>query len=140
MKRTVTILTALFWSTMAIGFAIVALFETNIVLSGDLSDNTLLDYYCTLAMELLTIAAIPFALRLFRFASVKRRLVEQPESLLRFASLRMMLIAIPMLINGFLYYMFMSTTFGYMGIICLLCMSFVYPSANRCKSEISREE
>lgn len=140
MKRTVTILTALFWSTMAIGFAIVALFETNIVLSGDLSDNTLLDYYCTLAMELLTIAAIPFALRLFRFASVKRRLVEQPESLLRFASLRMMLIAIPMLINGFLYYMFMSTTFGYMGIICLLCMSFVYPSDNRCKSEISREE
>ena len=140
MKRTVTILTALFWSTMAIGFAIVALFETNIVLSGDLSDNTLLDYYCTLAMELLTIAAIPFALRLFRFASVKRRLVEQPESLLRFASLRMMLIAIPMLMNGFLYYMFMSTTFGYMGIICLLCMSFVYPSANRCKSEISREE
>lgn len=140
MKRTVTILNALFWSTMAIGFAIVALFETNIVLSGDLSDNTLLDYYCTLAMELLTIAAIPFALRLFRFASVKRRLVEQPESLLRFASLRMMLIAIPMLINGFLYYMFMSTTFGYMGIICLLCMSFVYPSANRCKSEISREE
>lgn len=140
MKRTVTILTALFWSTMAIGFAIVALFETNIVLSGDLSDNTLLDYYCTLAMELLTIAAIPFALRLFRFASVKRRLVEQPESLLRFASLRMMLIAIPMLVNGFLYYMFMSTTFGYMGIICLLCMSFVYPSANRCKSEISREE
>ena len=140
MKRIVTILTALFWSTMAIGFAIVALFETNIVLSGDLSDNTLLDYYCTLAMELLTIAAIPFALRLFRFASVKRRLVEQPESLLRFASLRMMLIAIPMLINGFLYYMFMSTTFGYMGIICLLCMSFVYPSANRCKSEISREE
>lgn len=140
MKRTVTILTALFWSTMAIGFAIVALFETNIVLSGDLSDNTLLDYYCTLAMELLTIAAIPFALRLFRFASVKRRLVEQPESLLRFASLRMMLIAIPMLINGLLYYMFMSTTFGYMGIICLLCMSFVYPSANRCKSEISREE
>lgn len=140
MKRTVTILTALFWSTMAIGFTIVALFETNIVLSGDLSDNTLLDYYCTLAMELLTIAAIPFALRLFRFASVKRRLVEQPESLLRFASLRMMLIAIPMLINGLLYYMFMSTTFGYMGIICLLCMSFVYPSANRCKSEISREE
>ena len=140
MKRTVTILTALFWSTMAIGFAIVALFETNIVLSGDLSDNTLLDYYCTLAMELLTIAAIPFALRLFRFASVKRRLVEQPESLLRFALLRMMLIAIPMLINGLLYYMFMSTTFGYMGIICLLCMSFVYPSANRCKSEISREE
>lgn len=140
MKRTVTILNALFWSTMAIGFAIVALFETNIVLSGDLSDNTLLDYYCTLAMELLTIAAIPFALRLFRFASVKRRLVEQPESLLRFASLRMMLIAIPMLVNGFLYYMFMSTTFGYMGIICLLCMSFVYPSANRCKSEISREE
>lgn len=140
MKRTVTILTALFWSTMAIGFAIVALFETNIVLSGDLSDNTLLDYYCTLAMELLTIAAIPFALRLFRFASIKRRLVERPESLLRFASLRMMLIAIPMLINGFLYYMFMSTTFGYMGIICLLCMSFVYPSANRCKSEISREE
>ena len=140
MKRTVTILTALFWSTMAIGFAIVALFETNIVLSGDLSDNTLLDYYCTLARELLTIAAIPFALRLFRFASVKRRLVEQPESLLRFASLRMMLIAIPMLINGLLYYMFMSTTFGYMGIICLLCMSFVYPSANRCKSEISREE
>lgn len=137
MKRTVRILQAIFCTSIAIGAVMVALFETNVLLEGDLSGNDVVEYYWTLAMELTTIVAIPLALRLFRFGGVRRRLLADNASLLPFALLRMGLLALPMLANCLLYYLFMSTTFGYMGIICLLCMTFVYPSANRCKEEVN---
>ena len=140
MKRTTTILQILFWASIAIGIAIVAMYETNLLLEGDFSGNGVAEYYCTLAMELLTIVAIPTALRLFRFQGVKRRLAINARSFLPLALLRLMLIAVPMLANSLLYYLFMSTTFGYMGIICLLCMTFVYPSSKRCEAETSVTE
>lgn len=140
MKRTVRILQAIFWISIAIGLAMVALFETNVLLEGDLSGNGVVEYYWTLAMELITIVAIPTALRLFRFGGVRRRLASDKQSLLPLALLRMALLALPMLANALLYYLFMSTTFGYMGIICLLCMTFVYPSAQRCEAEVKNEE
>ena len=118
----------------------VALFETNVLLEGDLSGNGVVEYYWTLAMELITIVAIPTALRLFRSGGVRRRLASDKQSLLPLALLRMALLALPMLANALLYYLFMSTTFGYMGIICLLCMTFVYPSAQRCEAEVKNEE
>lgn len=117
-----------------------ALFETNVLLEGDLSGNGVVEYYWTLAMELITIVAIPTALRLFRFGGVRRRLDADKQSLLPLALLRMALLVLPMLANALLYYLFMSTTFGYMGIICLLCMTFVYPSAQRCEAEVKNEE
>ena len=47
----------------------------------------------------------------------------------------MSLLADPMLINTLLYYVFMNVAFGYMAIIGLLSMVFVYPSKSRCEQE-----
>ena len=37
----------------------------------------------------------------------------------------------PMMLNTWLYYQFMNVAFGYMGIIGLLSLAFVYPTRTR---------
>ena len=46
----------------------------------------------------------------------------------------------PWLINTFMYYQTMAPTFGYMAIILMLCLFFVYPSMERCVDETSENE
>ena len=48
-------------------------------------------------------------------------------------------LCLPMLINTFMYYQTMSPAFGYMAIILVLCLFFVYPSIGRCIEETSEE-
>ena len=61
------------------------------------------------------------------------------HALFKWGLLRLALILIPMVGNTYLYYMFMNTTFGYLAIIQLLSLPFVYPSMSRCKSEVEAE-
>ena len=48
---------------------------------------------------------------------------------------RLIILEAPMVINTLLYYIYMNTTFGYLGIILLLCLPFVFPSLSRCEDE-----
>ena len=140
-EKTATALKSLFCVAIAAGAAMVVVFESNLVLPGGMAGDSLMEYCFTVGLELLPIASLPLALRLFKFAGVKARLAGKGAgALLPLAVVRMMLIAVPMLANALLYYLFMSTTFGYMAIICLLCMTFIYPSAGRCQSEITFDE
>ena len=52
---------------------------------------------------------------------------------------RLLILEVPMVINTLLYYIYMNTTFGYMGIMLLLCLPFVFPTLNRCLAETSQE-
>jgi hypothetical protein len=45
-----------------------------------------------------------------------------------------------LLANTLLYYVFMNTSFGYLAIIILLCMPFVYPSKDKCMAEAFMED
>ena len=53
--------------------------------------------------------------------------------------MRLLILEVPMVSNTYLYYMYMNTTFGYLAIILLLCLPFVFPSLNRCLAETSEE-
>ena len=140
MRNTSNKLKTLYAASIAVAIAITAVYEANVLAAGDKAGDDVLEYYCTTMMELLTIILIPLALRLFKLDKVRNKLIKGgEETLLKMASLRMALIALPMIANTTLYYLFMSTTFGYMSIICLICMAFIYPSENRCKSEIADE-
>ena len=93
------------------------------------------------AMELLTLVAIPLSLRMFRFAPVRHALaVGADRALARWGTVRILLLALPMVANTLLYYLFMSTTFGYMAIILFLCMPFVFPALGKCYYEVSMAE
>lgn len=129
-------LLAVFFSLIAGCVVLAILGETDILPSGLLADDKLWEYYMVGTMELITICTIPLALRLFRFKAVAARLVHRPHAmLLRWGVVRMAMIAVPMTANTLLYYLFMNVAFGYMAIIGLLCLAFVYPSETRCKQE-----
>lgn len=115
--------------------AIVAVFETNLLpvgllTIGDGSD----EFVAVTVMEILTLAAIPFALRMFHFTLVAEAL-PYDTALYRWGMFRMMLICLPMVVNTVGYYLYMNVAFGYMAIILFLCLAFIMPTKARCEAE-----
>lgn len=126
-----------FWLPVVICLVLVVLYENECLLPGDLAGNKETEYYTAIVMELITICLIPLALRLFRFAKVRSDISAKGDNGLRvWASLRMALLTLPMMLNCWLYYQYLNTAFGYMGIIGLLSLAFVYPSRSRCEQEL----
>ena len=132
-----------FICSIAVALIIIILYETEILLPGALALNNKLCFVVATIMELLTIAIIPFALRLFKFRKVNSKLTENEstrwENLLKFGSVRILLLAIPMIINVVCYYLFTLTAFAYMAIILFLCMFFVYPTVDKCIAETTKQ-
>lgn len=129
---------------MALSLIIVVLYETEWLADGVWATDKSLEFVIATVMELLTICLIPLALRLFKFKHIHRQLHQAPEdvrwsSLLRYGSLRLNMLCLPLLVNTLLYYLFMNVAFGYMAIILLLCLFFVYPSMARCVDDTLAE-
>lgn len=130
----------LFWGGLALTLLLVVFHETDVWESGKLADDGQSEFVAMTGMELLSLASIFFGLRLFKFRMIHEKLVAQKSSaLLRFGVFRLMLLEIPMLCNTYFYYMYMAPTFGYLAIILLLCLPFVYPTMNRCTAETTAE-
>lgn len=123
---------------IALCLLIVVLYECEILVSSDLSNNTQLVFFLQIVMEFASIIVIPVALKLFAFKPVRRRLLKtKGTALLRWGTTRIQLLCVPMLVDTLLYYQTMWAGFGYLGIILLLCLFFVYPSMGRCIDETS---
>lgn len=141
MKRVKNILSVLFWTTLAIAATMVIVFETNMVEPGVLvgaSGNG--EFLVTILMELLTLASVPLALKLFHFRRIRRDLVIRKESsLLRWGFIRLSMLSVLLVANTLLYYIYMCTAFGYMALIIVICLPFVYPSMDRCLTETEEE-
>lgn len=130
-----------FYGYISLALLVLALFEFDILPLGYCADSTSLQYYLLVIMELLTIACVPLALKLFSLKKVKHRLYEQGfPTLGLWGSIRMGLIGLPLLLNVVLYELTIAATFGYLAIITSLCLAFVFPSENRCLNEIDLEE
>jgi len=141
MKETQRKLSILYVAAIAIAVAMAVLFETGIAPVGLLPSNGQTEFIVATAMELITLVAIPMALRLFKFATVARSLVtDGAAALLRWGAVRIAMLGVPLLFNTLLYYMYMATAFGYMAIILLISMVFIYPSEGRCEAETERKE
>lgn len=123
---------------LTIGF--VLLYETDTLESGLLAEDKQSEFFLTFMMELLSLSAAFLGLRLFKFAFVHAELVTHPEpAMLKWGIIRLLILEVPMLIDTLLYYIYMNTTFGYLGIMLLLCLPFVFPSVGRCLAETSEE-
>lgn len=136
LQRTHRILLITFWLNMAAA-AIVAI-------AGELFDVALpnvgggnTEFILLTMMELLTIGIIPLALRLFRFAFIKRQIAEKKEkALLKWGACRLDMLQFPLLGNIMFYYLFMHPAFGYLALILLVTLVFVYPTRRRCEEEL----
>lgn len=129
----------IFLTAIAVGLVIVVLFENDLLPCGIMiSDDKSVEFVLATIMELLTICVIPVALKLFRFKRISK-LLTSAEALSKWGTIRLLMLCVPMIVNTVFYYMFMNVAFGYMGIIIFLCLFFVVPTKERCRSEIKTE-
>jgi hypothetical protein len=136
MKKTLRQLQTFMFSMIGITVVLVVLFETDVLPSGLMATEKQTEFLLTTLMELLTLASVYMALRLFKFDKVHQELVTRKAvGLRRWGLIRLAILLLPMPLNTVLYYLFMNTTFGYMAIILAICLPFVYPSEARCEAE-----
>lgn len=129
----------IFLTSIAVGLVIVVFFENDLLPCGIMiSDDKSVEFVVATIMELLTICVIPVALKLFRFKRISK-LLTSAEALSKWGTIRLLMLCVPMIVNTVFYYMFMNVAFGYMGIIIFLCLFFVVPTKERCRSEIKTE-
>ena len=126
---------------VAVALVIVLLYELDVLETGVLADSKQTEFIAMTTMELASLAAAFLGLRLFKFPKIHESLVTQKEpALLKWGMLRLLVLEVPMVSNTYLYYIYMNTTFGYLAIILLLCLPFVFPSVNRCIAETTEDE
>jgi hypothetical protein len=141
MKKISKQLTFVYILLVAIALAIVVLYELDVLESGALADSKQTEFVALTTMELTTLAMAFLGLRLFKFPMIHTQLVTEKEpAMLKWGLLRLFILEVPMVVNTYLYYMYMNPTFGYLAIILLLCLPFVFPSMNRCIAETTETE
>ena len=134
-------LVVIYMSLAAIALAIIILYETDILEAGVMEEQKQLEFILTAMMELISLGAAFMGLRLFKFKTVHNDLVNRQEpAMWKWGVIRLLILEVPMVIDTLLYYIYMNTTFGYLAIILLLCLPFVFPSLNRCIDETTEDE
>ncbi len=132
-----TILKTIYFTPIVIAILIAVLCETELVPCGlgiD-ADSSNAEVITLGIMEMLTLCIIPLALRMMKFHAIAQKAKSSWHSYSRIASVRILAMALPMLVNTLFYYYYLVPAFGYLAIILLLAMVFVYPSKSRCKNE-----
>lgn len=137
MKKTIVLLKSLYIASVAICVIIIMLFETDVLMSGLSVGDTSTEFYGLMIAELITICVVPIALWMFRANRIKKSLVADKEKALqKYGSIRILLLAVPMIANTLLYYIFMLPSFGYLAIILFLSLFFVLPTKERCIQDV----
>ena len=141
MKKISIQLMAIFTLLVAVMISIIVLYESGVLEPGGLADSKQTEFLAMTGMELTSLAGAFLGLRLFKFQKIHDELVTKKEpALLRWGILRLLILEVPMVSNTYLYYMYMNTTFGYLAIILLLCLPFVFPTQSRCIAETTEED
>ena len=133
-------LVVIYMSLAAIALAIIILYETDILEAGVMEEQKQSEFILTALMELISLGAAFLGLRLFKFKAVHQELVNLKETAMwKWGVIRLLILEVPMVVDTLLYYIYMNTTFGYLAVMLLLCLPFVFPSVNRCLAETSEE-
>ena len=132
MNKTISLLRTVLIANVGMAVVIAALYELDILPSGILAGRPQDEFLSTISMELITIVFIPVALRLFKTKDVEKRLEEgNIKAFRKWGLVRILMITVPLVLNTLLYYSFMNTTFGYMALILLICLPFIYPAVRK---------
>lgn len=143
MKETQRLLMLLFWSILlqaGVLYLIGDVMDIDIgVFSGTSREARFLP---TTLMILVTLALVPLSLRLFKFRKMADDLVRRKEvALKKWGVIRLTILEFLLVANTLLYYLYgFEPSFGYLAIVVLLTMPFVYPSMSRCINETEPKE
>jgi len=120
--------------------ATVVLHENDIILSGALTGDKQSEFILLSVMEVLTLGFIPLSLKLLKIKYVRKNIAAAPyKNMLKWGLFRLCLIGLPAVINTIMYYSYMNAAFGYLAIIGILCLFFIYPGTERCINEIEEK-
>lgn len=132
MNKTISLLRTVLIANVGVAVVIAAFYELDILPSGMFTGRPQDEFLSTISMELITIVFIPVALRLFKTKDVEKRLEEgNIKAFRKWGLVRILMITVPLVLNTLLYYSFMNTTFGYMALILLICLPFIYPASRK---------
>ena len=141
MKKVSKQLMAFYIAQIALALVVVVLFELDVLPVGVMADDKQSDFIFTALMESVSLGAAFLGLRLFKFKAIHDDLVKRQEKAMwKWGMARLIILEAPMVIDTLLYYIYMNTTYGYLAIIMLLTLPFVFPSENRCIAETSEED
>lgn len=141
MKKVSKQLMAFYIAQIALALVVVVLFELDVLPVGVMADDKQSDFIFTALMEIVSLGAAFLGLRLFKFKAIHDDLVKRQEKAMwKWGMARLIILEAPMVIDTLLYYIYMNTTYGYLAIIMLLTLPFVFPSENRCIAESSEED
>ena len=136
MKKVSKQLMAFYILQVALALVIIVLFETDVLPVGIKADDKQSDFVMAALMEIISLGAAFLGLRLFKFKPIHNDLISRREpAMWKWGMCRLLILEAPMVIDTLLYYIYMNTTFGYLGIMLLLCLPFVFPSLSRCEAE-----
>lgn len=119
---------------VALVILLACIFETGVATEGTwATDNGALLFLIQSLMTILLFLTIPCALYLFRAVKVRQALATtQEKALLRWGSVRILLLCVPMVADMAFYYLFGAVVgFFYMAVIYLLSLTFVFPTKRR---------
>ena len=140
MKKVSKLLMAFYIAQVVFVLVIIVLFELNLLPEGIKADDKQSEFVLTALMEIISLGAAFLGLRFFKFKVIHNDLIKRKEiAMWKWGMTRLLILEAPMVINTLLYYIYMNPTFGYLAIILLLCLPFVFPSYNRCVSETTEE-
>ena len=141
MKKVSKQLMVFYIAQVALALVFVVLFELDVLPVGIYAVDKQSEFLLTALMELVTLGAAFLGLRLFKFSFVHNDLVRRQETAMwKWGLARLLILEAPMVINTLLYYFYMNTTFGYLAIILLLCLPFVFPSEGHCLADTESVE
>lgn len=138
MKQTRNLLMTLFWALVASSALLYVGCEFFGVDMAFLSGIAPAVRYAVSAVAiLLTLALLPLSLRLFRFPRVHADLLSRKAAALRkWGQIRLLTIGGLLIVNTLLYYMMgFESAFGYLAVVVLLALPFVFPTMKRCMAE-----
>ena len=143
MKETRDLLMVLFWAQLiipAVIYVCCEFLDVDLAFLAGTSEKA--RYVVSTVMILATLALLPLALRLFKFQRIQNELVDwRAEALGKWGIIRLVILGNLLLINTLFYYAYgFESAFGYLAVVTLLTMPFVYPILERCYAEVEDDK
>ncbi len=140
-------LNILCYSLIAVVLVIVCLGETGVLPVGILADDAELpasrmsySFVLQIVECLVMLAMVPLALKYMDFYVIKRLVRLRPERYLMQASMRMVMLAIPIVLGILFYYIMLNTSMLYCSLISALAFLYIWPTPKRLKRETNKKD
>ena len=144
-RKLMTLLRVAYCTSLAIAAMIVVFYETHILTAGTRAYDSQSNYKAEMIGVVLTIVAIPLALKLMSFKKVKALVYQQPKKYLKVSAFRIALLALTLIYNVLTYYLQgFDATLGYLALMVVVAFLFIWPSEGKmeyeCGSTLNSDE